>query len=136
MLSSLLAIALQAAAPPPTIDCSASDRSGCATSIYFDSGEGTAIRSEWTTGLDEVAARLRGGGSVRIDSFTDRSGPDLANRHVAVQRARSVQAALVERGVPTARMKIVAHGEANPLVATPDGVREPQNRRVDLTIVP
>ena len=136
MLSSLLAIALQAAAPPPTIDCSAADRSACATSIYFDSGEGTAIRSEWTTGLDEVAARLRSGGSVRIDSFTDRSGPEFANRRVAVQRARSVKAALLRRGVPTERITVVTHGEANPLVATADGVREPQNRRVDLTIVP
>jgi outer membrane protein OmpA-like peptidoglycan-associated protein len=33
-------------------------------------------------------------------------------------------------------MALVAHGEADPLVPTPDGVREPQNRRVDLTIVP
>jgi outer membrane protein OmpA-like peptidoglycan-associated protein len=136
MLLSLLAVALQAAALPTTIDCSAADRVPCATSIYFDSGVGTAIRSEWIASIDDVAARLRGGGSVRIESFTDRSGVELANRRVAVQRARSVQSALIERGVPTERMTVVAHGEANPLVATPDGVREPQNRRVDLTVSP
>ena len=136
MLLSLLAIALQAAASPSSIDCSAADLSACATSIYFDSGVGTTIRPEWIASLDGVAARLRGGGSVRIESFSDRSGPESANQRVAVQRARSVQAELIQRGVPTERMTVVAHGEANLLVSTPDGVREPQNRRVDLTIVP
>lgn len=136
MLLSLLAIALQAAAPSTTIDCSTADRSPCATSIYFDSGEGTAIRADWNASLDGVAARLRGGGRVRIDAFTDRSGPDGANRRVAALRGRSVQAALVQRGVPSERMEVVAHGEANPVVPTPDGVREPQNRRVDLTVSP
>ncbi len=106
-------------------------------SIYFDSGNGSDIRPEWTGILDAVAERLRQGSArVRLDSYTDRSGPDAANRRVAARRGQAVQAALVQRGVSTSAISTVAHGESDPLVPTPDGVREPQNRRVDLTVLP
>jgi outer membrane protein OmpA-like peptidoglycan-associated protein len=31
-------------------------------------------------------------------------------------------------------IEITSHGESDPLVQTPDGVREPRNRRVELSI--
>ena len=31
-------------------------------------------------------------------------------------------------------MTVVSHGEARPLIATADGVREPQNRRVEICV--
>ena len=48
------------------------------------------------------------------------------------ERAEAVAAYLAARGVPRAAMTIVSHGEARPLIATEDGVREPQNRRVEI----
>jgi hypothetical protein len=41
---------------------------------------------------------------------------------------------LVRQGVPADAIAVVGRGEANPLVATGDGVREPQNRRVEIVI--
>ena len=105
-------------------------------SIFFDSGNGAEIRSEWTAVLDQVAERLRQGGNVQLDSYSDRSGPGAVNRRMAAQRAQAVRAALLQRGVIGDAIRTVAHGESDPVVPTPDGVREPQNRRVDLTLLP
>ena len=46
------------------------------------------------------------------------------------RRADAVKAALVQAGVPAASITAVGVGESQLLVPTPDGVREPQNRRV------
>ncbi len=37
-------------------------------------------------------------------------------------------------GVPAARITIRAHGETRPMVATPDGVAERKNRRLEIGI--
>jgi outer membrane protein OmpA-like peptidoglycan-associated protein len=39
-------------------------------------------------------------------------------------------------GVPDSAMSTEAYGESRPLVETADGVREPQNRRVEITFGP
>ena len=46
--------------------------------------------------------------------------------------AQSVAQALGQRGIPTSTMRIEAYGETEPRVPTADGVREPQNRRVEI----
>ena len=53
---------------------------------------------------------------------------------LSLRRANSVKAELVRQGVPADAVAVVGRGEANPLVATGDGVREPQNRRVEIVI--
>jgi len=37
-------------------------------------------------------------------------------------------------GLSTDQVSVVGKGEADPMVATPDGVREPQNRRVEIVL--
>jgi outer membrane protein OmpA-like peptidoglycan-associated protein len=44
-----------------------------------------------------------------------------------------VKAYLAGKGVPADAMGTEAFGEGRPLVDTADGVREPQNRRVEIT---
>ncbi|WP_168713096.1 OmpA family protein [Sphingomonas ginsengisoli (ex An et al. 2013)] len=129
-------MALQALATPPMPACSTAKPSGCIESIYFDSGEGSAIRPEWLDRVKTIAFRLPTDGHLRLDAYTDRSGPAGANRRIARQRADAVRAALLQLGANPVAIAVVAHGEDDPLVPTPDGVREPQNRRVDLTIIP
>jgi len=51
-----------------------------------------------------------------------------------VRRARSVEAELVHDGVPRGEIAIHGYGESNPLVPTAKGVREPQNRRVEIIL--
>jgi phospholipid transport system substrate-binding protein len=51
---------------------------------------------------------------------------------LSVRRADAVRSALIQKGVPAAAIQTVGRGQTNPLVPTADGVREPQNRRVEL----
>ena len=49
-------------------------------------------------------------------------------------RADTVKAALVKDGVPSSAIDESWHGKENPRVPTAAGVREPQNRRVEITM--
>jgi OmpA-OmpF porin, OOP family len=65
-----------------------------------------------------------------------RSGPASYNVGLSERRARSAAAALMERGVPAEAMTLEWYGETRNRVPTEDGVREPQNRRVEITFDP
>ena len=82
------------------------------------------------------AASSRGQGVTRLEvnGYTDRSGSDQYNQGLSVRRANAVAAELVRRGVPRNEIVTRGFGEANPLVPTADGVREPQNRRVEIIL--
>ena len=53
---------------------------------------------------------------------------------VDYSRANAVKDALVRNGVPATAIAVVGRGEQGLLVPTPDGVREPQNRRVEIVL--
>ena len=53
---------------------------------------------------------------------------------LSLKRANAVKAAMVKQGVPADQISVVGKGETQPLVQTPDGVREPQNRRVEIVL--
>ena len=82
------------------------------------------------------AATARGTGVTRIEvsGFADRSGPAEYNMRLSVRRADAVAAELVRRGVPRNEIVTRGFGEENNLVPTADGVREPQNRRVEIVL--
>ncbi len=121
MLTSLLAVfaSTQAAATPAPM------------MIFFDSG-GTEIRREWEPVLNEAVKASAGGTRLRVTGHSDRPGSPAVNRRFALGRAQVVAEALVARGVPRASLTIESEGEDNPFVPTADGVREIQNRRVDI----
>jgi outer membrane protein OmpA-like peptidoglycan-associated protein len=54
---------------------------------------------------------------------------------LSLRRANAVKDALVREGVPAAAITATGVGKAGLLVPTPDGVREPQNRRVEIVIL-
>ncbi|HWH16856.1 MAG TPA: OmpA family protein, partial [Allosphingosinicella sp.] len=66
----------------------------------------------------------------------DRSGSASYNVGLSQRRADAVRSYLAGRGVPNGAMATEAFGESRPLVETADGVREPQNRRVEITFGP
>ncbi|MEN9498708.1 MAG: hypothetical protein RIS83_527 [Pseudomonadota bacterium] len=82
------------------------------------------------------AATGRGQGVTRIEvnGYTDRSGSDQYNQGLSTRRANAVAAELLRRGVPRNEIFTRAFGEANPLIPTADGVREAQNRRVEIIL--
>ena len=86
--------------------------------------------------LDDVAAAYRDGKktTVALDGHADRSGSNAYNQRLSERRAGAAKAALVERGVPVDAIATAAFGETRPRVATADGVREQENRRVEIEI--
>ncbi|MCS6891762.1 MAG: OmpA family protein [Rhodovarius sp.] len=71
---------------------------------------------------------------IEVSGHADRSGSPQYNQALSMRRAQAVAAELERRGVPRSEMVIQAFGETRPLVPTADGVREPQNRRVEIVL--
>ncbi len=71
---------------------------------------------------------------IEVNGYTDLSGTAAYNQRLSVRRAESVQAELVRDGVPRGAISIQGFGETHPLVPTAQGVREPQNRRVEIIL--
>jgi outer membrane protein OmpA-like peptidoglycan-associated protein len=63
---------------------------------------------------------------------TDTHGSDAYNMRLSKRRAVSVQQELIHDGVPAGEIAIFAKGKHELLVPTADGVKEPQNRRVQI----
>jgi OOP family OmpA-OmpF porin len=86
--------------------------------------------------LDQVAGEYAKGRAARLilAGHADRSGPEPYNERLSERRARAVAAYLAGKGVPMDAMQLEWYGERRPRVPTPDGVREPQNRRVEITL--
>ena len=105
--------------------------------VFFDWGK-PEIGNDAAGALDAVATRFRATPALhlRLAGHSDRSGGDLGNRRSALRRATAVADYLAERGVPRSAMTIASLGEKQPLIPTADGVREPQNRRVEIGFAP
>jgi OOP family OmpA-OmpF porin len=73
---------------------------------------------------------------VQVVGYTDRAGSSGYNLRLSKRRADTVRAALVKDGVAAAAIADAGRGEDSPAVPTPDGVRNPQNRRVTITLTP
>ncbi|MEQ8443757.1 MAG: OmpA family protein [Alphaproteobacteria bacterium] len=73
-------------------------------------------------------------GTISLVGHTDTSGSNDYNDRLSLDRANNVRFMLIEMGVPASRISVEAKGESEPLEATGDGVRNPQNRRVEITI--
>lgn len=81
--------------------------------------------------LDEVAAAIvaHPGPQVTVEGHTDSGGTHLANLLISTARAEAVRDALIERGVPEARLEAIGAGASDPVVV--DGVEDPvASRRV------
>lgn len=85
--------------------------------------------------LDAVAQEVQGRNvnAVSIVGHTDSSGPNSYNNKLAMRRANAVRDALITRGVDASLIRVEGRGEDELLVQTADGVREPANRRAQIT---
>lgn len=71
---------------------------------------------------------------IEVSGNTDTTGTARYNQGLSVRRAQNVAAELVRLGVPRAAITTQGFGFSRPLVATGPGVREPQNRRVEIVL--
>ncbi len=104
--------------------------------IVFFAWDRPAIDRDAAAQLDAVVAEVQRSPTIRVAliGHADRSGPEAPNLRSARKRAEAVQAYLASRGVPNGAMSVMSFGESRSLIATADGVREPQNRRVEVVL--
>jgi outer membrane protein OmpA-like peptidoglycan-associated protein len=80
------------------------------------------------------ASRTARATRIEVAGHADRSGTPQYNQRLSQRRADVVAAELVRQGVNRGDIGVTAFGESRPLVPTADGVREPQNRRVEIVL--
>jgi OmpA-OmpF porin, OOP family len=102
--------------------------------VFFD-WDKSNLGSGALSVLDSVAAEVAKNppAGVNVVGHADTSGPQDYNQRLALRRANAVRDALVERGVSADIIMVDAKGESELLVQTPDNVREPANRRVNIS---
>ncbi len=72
--------------------------------------------------------------TLQVSGYTDTSGTADYNMGLSERRAKAVAGQLESDGVPASEIEIQAYGETHLLVPTGPGVREPQNRRVEIVL--
>ena len=120
--------------PPPRVEAV------CSTGPYivFFNWDKSDITPEAATILDNAVSAYSncGTAAVMLAGHTDTSGSTTYNMGLAERRNASVRGYLTSRGIPDGRITSEAFGESQLRVPTADGVRELQNRRVEITYGP
>src|SRR3954468_1452980 len=103
--------------------------------LYFVVGS-DELTEESKAELPKVLAALRDRPvpDVLVVGHTDTVGDTLGNDRLSAQRAERMKGHLVEIGIPAERIRVAGRGERELLVATPDNVDEPRNRRVEIIV--
>jgi len=103
--------------------------------LYFKTNT-TELTETSQKALSSVRAAIdsRTSQDISVIGHTDRTGLKDYNHTLSRNRALKVKKILVAKKVNPAIIEIGYHGEANPLIKTPDGVAEPRNRRVEVTV--
>ncbi|MDB5392925.1 MAG: OmpA family protein, partial [Rhodospirillales bacterium] len=101
--------------------------------VFFDFNK-SDLTPQAVTIVDQAAHNAGPAGVTKLEvtGHTDTVGSDAYNMRLSRRRAESVAAQLEKDGVPSSEIEIVAKGKRDLLVPTADGVKEPQNRRVQI----
>ena len=107
------------------------------TYIVFFDWDKAQVTDEAMAIIKQAAADAKSGNAVAIQvvGHADRSGSVPYNMKLSNTRAVNVENALAQLGINSAAIETQARGESDPLVPTADGVREPQNRRAEITYI-
>lgn len=86
--------------------------------------------------IQQAAQYANDGHATRIVvvGHTDTSGGAAYNMRLSERRAKAAADALVAAGVPQSTLNIDWKGKTDLAVPTPDGVKEPLNRRSTISI--
>jgi len=118
--------------PPPQAQCNTGPY------IVFFEFDRSDISPEAANILNNAVTAYANCGSARVmlAGHTDTAGSAQYNMGLAERRNMAVRSYMTGRGVPSGQITSQAFGESQPRVPTADGVREPQNRRVEVTYGP
>ena len=101
--------------------------------VLFDTAQST-LRPGAATEIDRLGTFLKENADtrIRIEGHTDSVGTEAYNEELSRRRAQSVADALIDRGVATDRIEVVARGEGFPVVSNDTSAGRQQNRRVEV----
>jgi outer membrane protein OmpA-like peptidoglycan-associated protein len=103
--------------------------------LRFESSDAT-LTADSAAMIDEIRREIarRAAPEITVVGHTDRVGSEDANLRLSLSRAEAVRDILVAEGVPAQIIQVIGRGELEPEVETADGVAEPRNRRVVISI--
>jgi outer membrane protein OmpA-like peptidoglycan-associated protein len=135
VIMALAGVTYKFAAAPPAPPPAPPAPQATSFMVFFDWDRSNLSQQALAT-IQQAANAFKTKGSARITAtgHTDTSGPENYNMALSLRRANAVKDALVRNGVPATAIAVVGRGEQGLLVPTPDGVREPQNRRVEIVL--
>ena len=118
--------------PPPRVVCNTGPY------IVFFDWDKSALLPAATSVLDNAVSQYANCGNARVmlAGHADKSGSDKYNVGLSQRRNAAVRGYLETQGITGGAISTEAFGETAPLVQTADGVREPQNRRVEVSYGP
>jgi OmpA-OmpF porin, OOP family len=103
--------------------------------LYFESGT-DEFTDQSQQEIKRVIAEMarRQAPEITVIGHTDQVGPDPTNDALSLQRAERVKSILVGMGIPPERILTAGRGRREPLVRAAEGVPEPRNRRVEISV--
>ncbi|WP_424814451.1 OmpA family protein [Roseococcus sp. YIM B11640] len=125
----------QAPPPPPPMAVAPAPAPARTFLVFFD-WDRYDLTDRARQIISEAANNYRTVGSTRIEvsGHADRTGTHAYNQRLSERRASAVAAELVRQGVPQGAITTQGFSFDRPLVPTAQGVREPQNRRVEIVL--
>jgi OmpA-OmpF porin, OOP family len=91
-------------------------------------------QAQSTVAQAAATAKQIGAASILVVGHTDTSGGARYNQKLSERRANTVANELVRNGITPESISAMGKGETELLIQTGDGMREPQNRRVEINL--
>lgn len=97
---------------------------------------GTKLTADSLAMIEDIQQEItrRAAPEIIVIGHTDRAGSNEANLRLSLDRAAAVRDILILEGVSAEIIQVIGRGESEPAVMTEDGVVEPRNRRVEITV--
>jgi outer membrane protein OmpA-like peptidoglycan-associated protein len=103
--------------------------------VFFDWDRADLTdRARQIVGDAATNARTVSSTRIEVSGHADRTGSAAYNQRLSVRRGEAVASELVRRGIARNEITVQGFGFDRPLVPTAMGVREPQNRRVEIVL--
>lgn len=101
--------------------------------LSFETGQST-LQPGAKPLLDDIATALKNfpDWSLRIVGHTDASGSAESNERLSLERANTIRAALVERGIDAGKLLAAGAGQSRPIASNETDEGKALNRRVEL----
>ena len=103
--------------------------------LYINFDTGKAVIKDDSKGLvDQIVAMMKASPELKIevDGHTDNAGNEKSNQDLSEARAKSVMAALTEKGIDAKRLTAKGFGQSQPVADNRSEGGRAKNRRVEL----